>query len=208
MATIWNALVVFTLCRFKSREALELEILALRQQLIVLGRKAPKRLNLTKADRLLFVWLYRIQPEILNSIQIIKPGTVVGWHRQGFRLFWRWKSRGRRLGRPKIDKELRDLIRRMSRENPLWGAPRIHGELLMLGFDVAQSTVAKYMIKLRKPPSQTWKTFLHNHSDAITAADFFVVPTISFQLLFVFIVIGHVRRRLIHFAVTENPTSE
>jgi putative transposase len=176
--------------------------------LIVLGRKAPKRLNLTKADRLLFAWLYRIQPEIISSIQIVKPETVIRWHRQGFRLFWRWKSRGQRVGRPKIDKELRELIRRMSRENLLWGAPRIHGELLMLGFDVAQSTAAKYMIKLRKPPSQTWKTFLHNHADAITAADFFVVPTISFQLLFVFVVIGHVRRRLIHFAVTANPTSE
>jgi hypothetical protein len=175
--------------------------------LIVLGRKAPKRLNLTKADRLLFAWLYRIQPEIISSIQIVKPETVIRWHRQGFRLFWRWKSRGQRVGRPKIDKELRELIRRMSRENPLWGAPRIHGELLMLGFDVAQSTVAKYMIKLRKPPSQTWKTFLHNHADGLAAADFFVVPTILFQLLFVFIVIGHVRRHLIHFAVTTNPTS-
>ena len=189
MAAIWNIFFAFVLCRFKSRELLELDIIALRQQLIVPQRKAPKRLTLTKADRLLFVWLYRIHPQILNSLQIVKPDSIVRWHRKGFKLFWTWKCRHGRLGRPKIDRELRALIRQMCRENPLWGAPRIHGELLKLGFHVAQSTVSKYMIKHPKPPSQSWKTFFRNHADGIAATDFFVVPTIRFQILYVFIVI-------------------
>ncbi len=208
MGFIWNIFGVLVFSLFKSEQDLKLEIIALRQQLIVLQRKAPKRLNLTKADRLLFVWLYRVQPDILNSVRIIKPETVVRWHRKGFKAYWTWKCRRHWPGRPKIDKELRDLIRQMCRENPLWGAPRIHGELLKLGFDVAQSTVAKYMLRPRKPPSQTWRTFLRNHADGIAAVDFFVVPSINFQLLFVFIVISHTRRRLLHFAVTTNPTAE
>ncbi len=187
---------------------MKLEIVALQQQLIVLQRNAPKRLNLTKADRLLFVWLYRIQPEILETIRIIKPETVIRWHRKGFKLYWILKSRLRSLGRPKTDRELRALIRQMCRENPLWGAPRIHGELLKLGFDIAQSTVSKYMLRLNKPPSQTWKTFLRNHADGISAIDFVVVPTINFQLLFVFVVIAHARRRFVHFAITASPTAE
>ncbi len=208
MIAFLNMLLFFVLCRFKSRKTLELENFAFRQQLIILQRKAPKRLHLTKVDRFLFVWLYRVHPQILESIRVVKPETVVRWHRKGFKLFWTWKCRNGRFGRPKTDRELRALIRQMCRENPLWGAPRIHGELLKLGFDVAQSTVSKYMIRHPKPPSQSWKTFLRNQADGITATDFFVVPTIRFQLLFVFIVIAHARRRLIHFAVTTNPTAE
>ena len=139
--------------------------------------------------------------------QVVKPETILRWHRSGFKAFWRWKSRNR-AGRPKIDRELRDLIRRMSRENPLWGAPRIHGELLMLGLEVAQSTVSKYMMRGRRPPSQSWKTFLQNHSEAIAAIDMCVVPTLSFERLFVFVVLGHGRRQLLWFEVTRHPTAE
>jgi hypothetical protein len=131
----------------------------------------------------------------------------VRWHRKGFSAFWRWKSRPLG-GRPQIDKELRDLIRRMSLENPLWGAPHIHGELLKLGFDVAQSTVSKYMVPRRDRPSQTWKTFLHNHADGIASIDLFVVPTIAFEQLFAFLILGHGRRQLLWFAVTRHPTAE
>jgi hypothetical protein len=158
-------LFVHVLCNcFKSRRRLEAEILVLRHQLNVLQQRAPRRVYLTWADRALFVWLYRGFPRILDAIMILRPETIVRWHRKGFSAFWRWKSRPLG-GRPQIDKELRDLIRRMSVENPLWGAPHIHGELLKLGFDVAQSTVSKYMVPRRDRPSQTWKTFLRNHAD-------------------------------------------
>jgi carbohydrate kinase (thermoresistant glucokinase family) len=162
---------------------------------------------LTWIDRALFVWLYRGFPRILNAITILRPEMVVRWHRKGFAAFWRWKSRPLG-GRPQIDKEVRDLIRRMSSENPLWGAPHIHGELLKLGFDVAQSTVSKYMVPRRGRPSQTWKTFLHNHADGIASIDLFVVPTIAFEQLFAFLVLGHGRRQLLWFAVTRHPTAE
>ena len=148
--------------RLRSRARLEAENLVLRQQVIVLSRKSRSRVWLRNIDRLIFVWLYRLFPSILNAITVVKPETVIGWHRRGFRAYWRWKSR-RRGGRPRIDREIRDLIRRMNKENPLWGAPRIHSELLMLGIEVAQSTVARYMTKRHGPPSQGWKTFLRNH---------------------------------------------
>jgi hypothetical protein len=138
---------------------------------------------------------------------ILRPETIVRWHRKGFSAFWRWKSRPLG-GRPQIDKEVRDLIRRMSFENPLWGAPHIHGELLKLGFDVAQSTVSKYMVPRRGRPSQTWKTFLRNHADGIASIDLFVVPTIAFEQLFAFLILGHGRRQLLWFAVTRHPTVE
>jgi hypothetical protein len=144
---------------------------------------------------------------MLDSVSIIKPDTVIRWCRAGFRAYWRWKSRARG-GRPKIDAEIRDLIREMSRANRLWGAPRIHGELLKLGIAVAQSTVAKYMVKRRGPPAQDWKTFLRNHADRIAAVDLFVVPTVGFKLLYCLLVLGHGRRRLIHHAVTAHPTAE
>ena len=138
----------------------------LRQQVIVLSRKSRSRVQLRNIDRLVFVWLYRLFPSILNAITVVKPETVIGWHRRGFRAYWRWKS-CRRGGRPRIDREIHDLIRRMNKENPLWGAPRIHSELLMLGIEVAESTVARHMIRRQGPPSQGWKTFLRNHAAGI-----------------------------------------
>jgi len=194
--------------QFKSRARLEAENLALRQQLNVLMRKLPKRLRLTNSDRLLLVWLYRLFPSILAAIRIVRPETVLRWHRLGFRAYWRWKSRSG-VGRPSIDGEIRDLIRRMSMANPLWGAPRIHGELLMLGIQVAQSTVAKYMVpRCRRPPSQSWKTFLRNHAAGIASIDLFVVPTAFFKLLYALVILRHERRRLIGFGVTAHPSAE
>ena len=149
----------------------------------------------------------RLWPSFLGAVQVVQPETVLRWHRAGFRVFWRWTSR-HRAGRPRIDRGLRDLIRRMSRENPLWGAPRIHGELLMLGFEVAQSTVSKYMVRSKAPPSQSWKTFLRNHAEAIAAIDMCVVPTLTFERLFAFLVLGHGRRQLLWFEVTRHPTAE
>jgi transposase InsO family protein len=149
----------------------------------------------------------RLWPSLLDAVQVVQPETVLRWHRAGFRAFWRWKSR-KRAGRPKIDRGLRDLIRKMSRENPLWGTSRIHGELLMLGFEVAQSTVLKYMARPSVPPSQTWKTFLRNHADAIAAIDMCVVPALTFERLFAFLVLGHGRRQLLLFEVTRHPTAE
>src|SRR6202045_3506830 len=166
---------------FKSKSRLEAENAVLRHQLIVLRRKVRGRPRLMSSDRWFFIQLYRWFPSILQVLTIIRPETLVRWHRAGFRSYWRWKSR-RLGGRPQIDTELRILIQRMSIENPLWGAPRIHGELLKLGFEVAQSSVAKYMVKRRGPPSQGWRTFLHNHAPEIAAMDLFVVPTIGFLL--------------------------
>jgi transposase InsO family protein len=192
---------------FKSRQRLEAEILVLRHQLNVLQQRAPRRVHLQWASRALFIWLYRCCPRILDAITIVRPETVVRWHRMGFAAYWRWKSRSPG-GRPRIGKEVRDLIRRMSFENPLWGAPRIHGELLRLGFDVAQSTVSIYMVPRRDRPMQTWKTFLRNHAEGIASIDLFVVPTIAFEQLYAFLVLSHRRRRLLWTAVTRNPTAE
>ncbi len=155
-----------------SREA---EILVLRHQLMVLNRKSRTQVRLRNVDRLILVWLYRAFPALINAITVVTPETVLGWHRRGFRAYWNWKSR-RHGGRPRIDRELRDLIRQMSRDDPLWGAPRIHGELLMLGLEVAESTVGRYMITTRRPPSQGWKTFLRNQTIGIASIDLFVVP--------------------------------
>jgi transposase InsO family protein len=148
----------------------------------------------------------RIYPGLLDLAQVVKPETILRWHRAGFKAYWRWKSRNR-AGRPKIDRGLRDLIQQMSKENPLWGAPRIHGELLMLGFDVAQSTVSKYLERGHRPPSQSWKTFLRNHADAIASIDMCVVPTLTFEHLFAFLVLGHGRRQLLWIEVTRHPTA-
>jgi hypothetical protein len=153
---------------FRSRVALKAEILMLRHQLNVLQRKAPKRLVFSNFDRLVFASLYRIAPDVLNALAIVKPETVIRWHRAGFRLFWRWKSRSRG-GRPRVPVEIRQLIRDMSLANPLWGAPRIHGELLKLGINVGQTSVAKYIARHRRPPSQGWRTFLRNHADGIAS---------------------------------------
>ena len=193
---------------FKSKRRLEAENAVLRHQLVVLlRRKVHGRVSLTNTDRLFLVQLYRWFPSILKVVTIVQPETLVRWHRAGFRHYWRWKSR-RRGGRPQIETDLRALIRRMSIENPLWGAPRIHGELLKLGFAVAQSSVAKYMAKRRGPPSQGWCTFLRNHAPDIAAMDLFVVPTIGFDLLYAFIIVRLSRRDLVWINVTTNPTSE
>jgi transposase InsO family protein len=185
----------------------EAEILYLRQQLIVLKRSKPARPRLMATDRLIFVCLYRLFPSLLDASIIFKPETLLRWHRIGFRLFWRWKSR-RRTGRPAVSADIRSLVRRISRENPLWGAPRINGELLKLGIEIAQSTVAKYMERRRGPPSQGWKTFLRNHAPDIAAIDLFVVPTIGFKMLYGLAIIHLERRRLIWTNVTANPTAE
>jgi transposase InsO family protein len=205
------ALVCFVLAMlaspFNSKSRLEAENVALRHQLIVLRRNVRGRLQLTNIDRWFFVQLYRWFPSILQVLTIIRPETLVRWHRAGFRRHWRWKSQWRG-GRPQIDAELRGLIRQMSMENLLWGAPRIHGELLKLGFSVAQSTVAKYMVKRRGPPSQGWRTFLRNQAPDIAAMDLFVVPTIGFKLLYGFVIIRLDRRDLVWINVTTNPTAE
>src|SRR4029077_8596537 len=148
---------------FRTRTALEAENLALRHQLLVLQRSNRNhRLRLNFADRLVWVWLSRLWSDWKSALGIVKPEAVIAWHRKGFRLYWRWKSR-HALGRPSVSREVIDLIRKMSLANPHWGAPRIHGELLKLGFELSQATVAKYMVRQRRPPSQTWHTFLQNH---------------------------------------------
>jgi transposase InsO family protein len=207
MFAILHALGMFVADLFKPRCRLETENLLLRHQLTIAMRQAPNRLRLRGSDRALLTWMTRVWPTLLDAVQVVQPETILRWQRAGFKMFWRWKSR-KRAGRPRIDRGLRDLIRRMSRENPLWGASRIHGELLMLGFEVAQSTVSKYMARRRNPPSQTWNTFLRNHAEAIAAIDMCVVPTLTFDLLFAFLVLGHGRRRLLWFEVTRHPTAE
>ena len=193
---------------FRSRTTLELENLALRHQIGVLQRSARKRPRLTPGDRLLWVLLSRIWSDWRSMLTIVQPDTVVAWHRKGFRLFWTWKIRRGQRGRPVVPREVRELIRRMCRENSGWGAPRIHGELLKLGIDIGETSVSKYMVRGRKPPSQTWHTFLENHAQQLVSIDFFTVPTIRFQVLYVFLVLAHDRRRILHFNVTAHPTAE
>jgi hypothetical protein len=173
--------IAFAVASFRSRTALQLEILALRHQLCVLQRSV-KRPKLTAADRLLWAWLCSVWNGWEARLSIVRPATVLGWHHQGFRLFWRWKIRHGKAGRPSVPKEIRQLIRILSRENPLCGAPRIHGELLKLGIHVGQTSVGKYMVRHRKPPSQTRRTFLDNHLKTLASVDFFIVPTIRFQI--------------------------
>ena len=186
---IWRGLIGL----FRSRASLEIEILTLRHQLNILRRKSPKRPTFGNIDRVVFAGLYGLAPGVLSALAIVRPETVIRWHRAGFRLYWRWRSRPRG-GRPKVPLELRQLIRNISIANPLWGAPRIHGELLKLGIDVGQTTVAKYIARGRRPPSQGWKTFLRNHADGVASMDLFVVPTISFRLLYGFLILDHGRR--------------
>jgi putative transposase len=195
-----------SLCQTSAQ--LRLENLALRQQLAVLRRSAPKRLKLTPADRIFWVGLRRVWADWKSALIIVKAETVIAWHRKGFRLFWTWKIHRGQPGRPRAPQEVRDLIRIMSRNNPRWGAPRIHGELLKLGIKITEPTVARYMVRQRKPPSQTWRTFLENHVQNMVSIDFFTVPTIRFQILYVFLVLAHDRRRILHFGVTARPTAE
>src|ERR1700739_3526158 len=192
---------------FRSRAALEAEIWMLRQQINVLRRTAPKKQPFSAIDHLIFVCLYRLLPGVRDALAIVKPETVVKWHRAGFRLYWRWKSKAR-SGRPTVPLEIRRLICEMSIANPLWGAPRIHGELLKLGIEIGQTSVAKYMARRRGPPSQGWKTFLRNHADGIAAMDLFVVPTISFRPLYGLLIMGHDRRQILWLGVPAHPTAE
>ena len=198
--------LLFTFFRgfLRGHATLAAENLALRQQLSVL-RRSVKRVRLRKRDRVFWAMLSRFWHGWRSSLMIVKPETVIRWHRYGFRLYWRWKSR--RGGRPRKDAEIRMLVRRMSRENPTWGASRIQSELALLGHNVAESTVARYMTRRRKPPSQTWRAFLKNHASQIAAVDFFTVPTVTFRVLFCFIVLSHDRRRVLHFNVTAHPTA-
>ena len=202
-------LFVRMLCdKFKSQQQMQAEMLVLRHQLNILQRRIPRRrLQLRWVNRALFIWLYRRRPRILGAISIIKPETLIHWHRKGFAAYWQWRSRSSG-GRPRITKDLRDLIRRMSLENPLWGATKIHGELRKLGFEIAQSTVSAYMVPRRDRPLQSWKTFIRNHAEGIASIDLFVVPTIAFEQLFAVLVLGHKRRQLLWCAVTCNPTAE
>ncbi len=203
----WLAILVRTLrSTIRTQRELALENLALRQQVAVWKVRQP-RPQLTATDRLFWVVLSRLWKNWRSSLQVVRPETVVRWHRQGFRRYWAWKSRHRR-GRPAIGTEVRDLIRRMSHANPLWGAPRIHGELLKLGLTFSQATVSKYMPRPRRLPSQVWRTFLKNHAQDLIALDFFTVPTATFRVLFVLVVLSHGRRRLRHFNITEHPTAE
>ena len=188
-----------------SRAALAAENLALRQQLMNL-RARVRRAKLRPRDRVFWVWLSRLWSNWRSALIIVQPETVLRWHRQGFRLYWRWKS-CTTTGRPRKQRELRDLIRRMSRDNPIWGAPRIQSELKLLGYSVAESTVARYMQRATKPSSPTWKTFLRNHLGELAAVDFFVVPTATFRLLYCFVVLGLDRRKVIHFNVTAHPSA-
>jgi putative transposase len=183
------------------------ENIALRQQLIVLKRN-QKRPTLKEGDRLFWVLLSRIWSGWRDAIYIVQPDTVVRWHKRAVKLYWRRKSERGKRGRPSTDPELRSIVLKMAEENPLWGAPTIHGELLKLGFNISERTVSKIIRKRTpKPPSQTWRTFIKNHMTEMVAIDFFVVPTIRFRMLYVFIVLSHARRRVVHFNVTANPTA-
>src|SRR6202521_2184320 len=192
MHSLFSELFSWLTCRFRGRVELELEVIALRHQLAVLRRQRPGRPRLFAIDRLLWVWLYPLWPRCLEAMVLVKPATVIQWHRQGFRLFWRWRSRS---GRPSVEREIRDLIRQMSSANPLWGAPRIHGELLKLGIEGSQATVEKYILRRPGTPSQNWRSFLRNHAQGIAAIDMFVVASGSFRLLYVMIILAHERRR-------------
>jgi transposase InsO family protein len=205
MFSVLLSLVQAARVSMRSRAALQLEILALRHQLQVFQR-SRRRVHLTQADRLLWVWLSRIWMEWRSAIVIVRPDTVIAWHRRAFRRYWTWKSR-HRVGRPAVSADVRALIRTMSQANPLWGAPRMHGELLKLGVEVSQASVSQYLVRLRRPSSQSWRTFLANHVHQILAADVFAVSTATGRLLFVLVMLAHQRRRVVHVAVTEHPTA-
>lgn len=208
MKTVLVPLLETLIDILRSRASLHLEMLAMRQQLAVVANGDRKRLSFRTSERIFWVWLYRLWPTCLETLMIFKPDTLLRWHRKGFRLYWTWKSRRRLGGRPAIDHDVRELIRTMSRNNIGWGAPRIHGELKMLGIRVSESTVAKYMISHRKPPSQTWKTFLKNHEADLVSIDFFTIPTATFRILYAFVVLRHERREIVHFNATYHPTAE
>jgi len=208
MKTVLVPLLTTLADLMRSRASLHLEMLALRQQLAMVANRDNRRHRVRTSERIFWVWLYRLWPSCLQTLAIFKPDTLVRWHRKGFRLYWTWKSRRRWSGRPAIDPDVRELIRIMSRNNIGWGAPRIHGELQMLGIRVSESTVAKYMVRHRKPPSQTWRAFLGNHVSELVSVDFFTVPTATFRVLYVFVVLRQERREIVHFNATYRPTAE
>ena len=206
MLKVISALLRSLLSGFQSHSRLALENLALRHQLAVLQRQAPKP-KLRPTDRLLWVGLLRFWPDWRQALLLVQPQTVIAWHRLGFRLFWRWKSRARG-GRPFVDGDLIALIRQMWQANPTWGSPRIQAELAKLGIRISDSTVRKYRPNHRRPRSaQTWKTFLHNHAKELVAIDFFTVPTANFRVLYVLLVLAHERRRVLHFNITNSPSA-
>ena len=208
MIDVFRSLLRTLRSTVRTHRALALENLALRHQLTVLKRMTRGRTPLTPADRLLWVWLACAWWEWRQALILVKPETVMRWHRQGFRTYWTWKSRRQVPGRPLIDPAFRALIRKISLANPLWGVPRIHSELLKLGIRISPTTIAKYRIRHRRPPSPTWRAFLRNHVRDLVAVDFFTVPTATFQVLFVCVVLAHDRRRVVHLNVTANPTAE
>ncbi len=208
MCNVLKSIYAGLACTLRTRASLQLAILALRHQLVVMQRSNNRRLQLRAPDRILWAILSRFWHRWRSCLLIVKPATVIAWHRKGFRLYWKWRSRRTGNGRPVISKEIRELIHNMSACDVLWGAPRLRGELLKLGIEVSQATVAKYMVKHRKPPSQTGRTFLKNHVKQLVSVDFFVAPTITFRILYVFPVLAHDRRRIVHFNVTDHPIAE
>ena len=201
------ALLAAIRSNFRTRAELETELFALRHQLAVLQQAAPKRPRLTLADRLVWVLLSRVWSGWRGAVQIVKPATVVSWHRRLFAWHWRRRSRSARVGRPPIAAEVRALIRHMHRANPIWGAPRIHGELRKLGIEIAETTVAEYLGHRPASPSPTWRTFLRTHLTQFASMDFFTVPTVTFRVLFVLVILSHDRRRIVHLNVTDHPTA-
>jgi len=202
LVSIWAAIIA----GLRTRASMQLEILALRHQLAVYQR-SPKRPRLRPADRLLWAWLSRVWSGWRSALIIVQPDTIIRWQRRRFGDYWRRLSTSGKPGRPTVPHELRNLIRRMSTANPSWGSPRIVGELRKLGIDVAKSTVDKYRVRPRRPPSPTWRAFLANHVKDLVSVDFFVVPTVRFTILYVFVILAHHRRRIVHFNVTEHPTA-
>lgn len=207
MKSLFCALIAFVATAFRSHLSLQLEIVALRHQLTVYQR-AAKRPRIHAGDRLLWSWLSRLWAGWQKVLVFVQPRTVIAWQHRRFREYWAKLSRSGNPGRPTVSKEIRSLIRTLSKANPLWGSPRIVGELRELGIEVAKSTVEKYRVRPRKPPSPIWKAFLNNHVDELVAIDFFVVSTLDFRMLFVLVILAHDRRRVVHFNVTEHPTEQ
>ena len=207
MLPVMTALFAFIASLCRSSTSLRLENLALRHQLAVYKQTVP-RPRLRHSDRLLWAWLSRLWSSWQETLAFVQPQTVLAWQRKRFRDHWRRLSQRGTPGRPAIAKDIRDLIRAMWQANPTWGSPRIVGELRQLGIMVAKSTVEKYRARPRKPPSPTWKTFLKNHARDIVTLDFFIMPTMTFKVLFVLVILAHKRRRIIHFNVTEHLTAQ
>src|SRR5712691_5801304 len=207
MQPVVSALLAFVVALFRSRASLCLENLALRHQ-VAIYKQMVSHPRLRPIDRLLWGWLSRLWSGWQEALAFVQPRTVIAWQRKRFRDHWRRLSQQGTPGRPAITKEVRDLIRAMWQANPTWGSPRIVGELRKLGMNVAKSTVEKYRPRVRKPSSPTWKTFLNNHLHDLVACDFFLVPTATCRVLFVFIMLAHERRRIVHFNITEHPTAQ